>query len=90
MGIYYPFISDAPTSNFDPETTHKYLLGIKDIFGQTIIMTKDVEIDGQAYIDLLSQHNVSRIYELQSQLYCEGKTNNPELNEVSTIVSIMK
>ncbi len=90
MGIYYPFISDAPTSNFDPETTHKYLLGIKDIFGQTIIMTKDVEIDGQAYIDLLSQHNVSRIYELQSQLYCEGKTNNPELNEVSTIVSIKK
>ncbi len=89
MGIYYPFISDAPTSNFDPETTHKYLLGIKDIFGQTIIMTKDVEIDGQAYKDLLSQHNVSRIYELQSQLYCEAETD-PELNEVSTVVAIKK
>lgn len=89
MGIYYPFISDAPTSNFDPETTHKYLLGIKDIFGQTIIMTKDVEIDGPAYMDLLSQANVSRIYELQSYLYCEGVTD-PELNEVSTIVAAKK
>ena len=89
MGIYYPFISDAPTSNFDPETTHKYLLGIKDIFGQTIIMTKDVEIDGPAYMDLLSQRNVSRIYELQSYLYCEGITD-PELNEVSTIVEAKK
>ncbi len=89
MGIYYPFISDAPTSNFDPETTHKYLLGIKDIFGQTIIMTKDVEIDGPAYMDLLSQRNVSRIYELQSNLYREGVTD-PELNEVSTIVEAKK
>ena len=89
MGIYYPFISDAPTSNFDPETTHKYLLGIKDIFGQTIIMTKDVEIDGPAYMDLISQPNVSRIYELQSHLYCEG-TTDPELNEVSTIVEAKK
>ena len=89
MGIYYPFISDAPTSNFDPETTHKYLLGIKDIFGQTIIMTKDVEIDGEAYNDLLSQHNVSKIYELQSQLYCDGD-KDPDLNEVSTIVDPKK
>ena len=38
IGTYYPFISDAPTSSFDPSTTHKYLLGIKDIFHQTIIM----------------------------------------------------
>lgn len=38
MGIYYPFISDAPTSSFDLETTHKYLLGIKDIFEQSIIL----------------------------------------------------
>ena len=38
MGIYYPFISDAPTSSFDLETTHKYLLGIKDIFEQSIKM----------------------------------------------------
>lgn len=89
MEIYYPFISDAPTSNFDPETTHKYLLGIKDIFNQTIIMTKDVEIDGPAYKDLLEQHNVSRIYELQSKLYRDDLTD-PELNEVSTIVDIKK
>lgn len=89
MNIYYPFISDAPTSNFDPETTHKYLLGIKDIFSQSIIMTKDVEVDGQAYEDLLGQENVSRIYELQSYVYCDG-TADPELNEVSTIVEPLK
>lgn len=75
--------------NFDPETTHKYLLGIKDIFSQSIIMTKDVEVDGQAYEDLLGQENVSRIYELQSYVYCDG-TADPELNEVSTIVEPLK
>lgn len=47
MGIYYPFISDAPTSSFDLETTHKYLLGIKDIFRQSIILTKDVDIESE-------------------------------------------
>ena len=52
-------------------------------------MTKDVAIDGPAYMDLLSQANVSRIYELQSYLYCEGVTD-PELNEVSTIVAAKK
>ena len=45
MGTYYPFISDAPTSSFDLETTHKYLLGIKDIFGQSIVLTKDVDLE---------------------------------------------
>lgn len=86
MGIYYPFISDAPTSSFDKETTHKYLLGVKDIFGQCIIMTKDVDIDGPLYKDLISQPNVSRVYLLESEKTCEeGKT--PERHEVSTIVT---
>lgn len=86
MGIYYPFISDAPTSSFDKETTHKYLLGVKDIFGQCIIMTKDVDIDDPMYKDLISQPNVSRVYLLESEKTCEeGKT--PERHEVSTIVT---
>ena len=55
MGIYYPFISDAPTSSFDLETTHKYLLGIKDIFEQSIILTKDVDLASDKYIDLRNQ-----------------------------------
>lgn len=86
MGIYYPFISDAPTSSFDKETTHKYLMGVKDIFNQCIIMTKDVDLDSPMYKELISQANVARVYLLESEVTCEtGKT--PERHEVSTIVT---
>lgn len=85
MNIYYPFISDAPTSSFDPETTHKYLLGIKDMFVQSIIMTKDIDIESPKYLDLISQGNVSKVYSLRSHLYCD-EGNEPKLNEVSTEV----
>ena len=89
LGIFYPFISDAPTSSFDLPTTHKYLLGIKDIFGQTIIMTKDVDVESDNYKELVNQKNVSRVYILNSQLYCaEDKT--PELHEVSTRIEQLK
>ena len=89
LGIYYPFISDAPTSSFDPETTHKYLIGIKDIFEQTIIITKDVEIDSENYKDIYNASNVSRIYNLESKLYCT-ETQDPEIFEVSTNIVRMK
>ena len=86
MGIYSPFISDAPTSSFDKETTHKYLMGVKDIFNQCIIMTKDVDLDSPMYKELISQANVARVYLLESEVTCEtGKT--PERHEVSTIVT---
>ena len=88
MGTYYPFISDAPTSSFDIETTHKYLLGIKDIFGQSIVMTKDVDLESDMYNDLINQRNVSRIYLLESELYCEGK--EPDLHEVATKVKMVR
>lgn len=89
VGTYYPFISDAPTSSFDTETTHKYLLGIKDIFGQSIIMTKDVDVDSEHYNDLFNQPNVSKIYLLESALYCNEGVE-PQLYEVSTKVSPKK
>ena len=88
MGIYYPFISDAPTSSFDLETTHKYLLGIKDIFEQSIILTKDIDLDSDKYADLRSQSNVSRIYNLESDIY-SGDANRGQ-HEVSTKVIILK
>lgn len=89
IGTFYPFISDAPTSSFDPETTHKYLRGIKDIFEQTIIITKDVELDSNNYKDLFNQHNVSRIYSLDSEIH--GNPNGtPEIFEVSTHVERKK
>lgn len=89
LGTYYPFISDAPTSSFDPETTHKYLIGIKDIFEQTIIITKDVEIDSDNYNDIFNAVNVSRIYNLESKLYCSDE-RDPEIFEVSTNIVRMK
>lgn len=88
MGIYYPFISDAPTSSFDLETTHKYLLGIKDIFEQSIILTKDVDLDSDKYADLRSQSNVSKIYNLESEIY-SGDSNRGQ-HEVSTKVIMLK
>lgn len=88
MSIYYPFISDAPTSSFDLETTHKYLLGIKDIFGQSIVLTKDVDLESDKYIDLQNQSNVSRIYNLESKIY-SGDANRGQ-HEVSTQIKILK
>jgi len=88
MGIYYPFISDAPTSSFDLETTHKYLLGIKDIFGQSIILTKDVDLESDKYLDLQSQSNVSRIYNLESRIYSGGSDRGQ--HEVSTRITTLK
>lgn len=89
IGTYYPFISDAPTSSFDPSTTHKYLLGIKDIFHQTIIMTKDVEIGSDKYNDLIKQDKVSRVFQLDTQSY-RSDSKKPEIWEVSTIVKSLK
>lgn len=88
MGTYYPFISDAPTSSFDLETTHKYLLGIKDIFGQSIILTKDVDLASDKYMDLVNQRNVSRIYRLESEIYSGGFDRGQ--HEVSTKVIVLK
>lgn len=89
IGTYYPFISDAPTSSFDPSTTHKYLMGIKDIFHQTIIMTKDVEIGSDKYNDLVKQDKISRVFQLDTQSY-RSDNKKPEIWEVSTIVKSLK
>ena len=89
IGTYYPFISDAPTSSFDPDTTHKYLMGIKDIFGQSIIMTKDVVIDSDNYKELFNDKKISRIFLLTSNTF--GKTDGePQINEVATKVERLK
>jgi DNA sulfur modification protein DndD len=89
IGTYYPFISDAPTSSFDPDTTHKYLMGIKDIFGQSIIMTKDVVIDSDNYMELFNDKNISRIFLLTSNTF--GKADGePQINEVATKVERLK
>lgn len=85
---YYPFISDAPTSSFDLETTYKYLLGIKDVFGQSIILTKDVDLESDKYTELLNQQKVSRIYNLTSNIYSGDEDIGQ--HEVSTKVVTLK
>lgn len=89
MNTFYPFISDAPTSSFDPSTTHKYLLGVKDIFGQSIILTKDVEIGSENYDDIFKQKKISRIYHLTSDIYTSSE-DELESYEVSTKVNRLK
>ena len=88
VGVFYPFISDAPTSNFDPLSSIYYMMGIKDIFQQSIIMTKDLVPESEEYNQLVNSSNVGRIYELQSQLYRD--TEDPGLNEVSTVINFLK
>lgn len=64
------------------------MMGIKDIFQQSIIMTKDLVPETEEYNRLVTSSNVGRIYELQSQLYCESE--DPKLNEVSTVIKYLK
>ena len=89
LDIYYPFISDAPTSSFDAITTKNYLLGIKDIFKQSIIMTKDVEKDSEDYYMLYNQPKISKIYILESARYCK-ENEDPLIHEVSTKTNNVK
>ncbi len=89
LDTYYPFISDAPTSSFDLSTTHKYLMGIKDIFSQTIIMTKDVEIGSDKYNEIINEEKVSRVYQLATKSYRKDD-QKPEIWEVSTIINPLK
>ena len=89
LGIYYPFISDAPTSNFDPQTTHRYLMGIKDIFGQSIIMTKDVELNSKNYEELLNDSKISRIYTLSSHIHTD-ESREYGRHEVTTDITRLK
>lgn len=95
LGIYYPFISDAPTSNFDSVTTKNYMMGIKEIFEQSIIMTKDVDIDGEIYKQMMNDDHVATIYELRSKTKFDNDTSlllslNPELHQVSTEIVSLK
>ncbi len=90
LNVYYPFISDAPTSNFDLETSQSYLFAIKDMFEQTIIMTKDVDITNKWFLDLKLSNNVGKIYRLDSELF-DSVVGEPAIHEVATkIIDIKK
>ena len=64
-------------------------MGIKDIFDQSIIMTKDVVIDSDNYKELYNDKKISRIFLLTSNTF--GKTEGePQINEVATKVERLK
>lgn len=88
LDVHYPFISDAPTSDFDRETSFNYLLGVKEVFKQSIIMTKDVDIDSDFYNMLERDSKVSRIYELVSDV--TSPNDDPKIYEVSTVINPLK
>lgn len=52
-------------------------------------MTKDVDVNSDSYQDLSTQSNISRIFMLDSQLYCP-ENHEPELHEVSTNVKRLR
>jgi DNA sulfur modification protein DndD len=89
LNVYYPFISDAPTSNFDLETSQSYLFAIKDMYEQTIIMTKDVDINNKWFLDLKLSSNVAKIYKLESDLF-DSTSIEPAIHEVATKISLIK
>lgn len=91
MDTYYPFITDAPSSSFDLATTHKYLVGMQDIFHQSIILTKDVEVGSDKYKDLYSQPKITQIFHLESNIFpeAEGK-EEPGIHEVATKITRLK
>ena len=86
QGVYYPFIADAPTSDLDTVSTHKYLLGIQDVFKQSIIMTKEIRVGTKECKDLLEQDNITRVYEIEHK---DGGAN-PERHEVYSILRRIK
>lgn len=89
LNMYYPFISDAPTSNYDLETSQSYLFAIKDMFEQTIIMTKDVDENNKWFLDLKLSDNVGRIYRLDSELF-DSVDENPDIHQIATKIKNIK
>lgn len=89
LNVYYPFISDAPTSNFDLETSQSYLFAIKDMYEQTIIMTKDVDVSNEWFLDLKFSNNVATIYQLDSELF-DVVGQEPKIYEVATKIIDIK
>jgi DNA sulfur modification protein DndD len=57
----YPFITDAPTSDFDADLTKQFLSSVSDSFQQSIIILKDAIRDLDFY---KTQKNVNSIYVL--------------------------
>ena len=86
QGVYYPFVTDAPTSNLDTESTFKYIMGIQDVFKQSVIMTNQIKVGTEEYQTLLKQSKVSHVYKIEQ---VDGG-DKPERYEVYSVLNQVK
>lgn len=86
QGVYYPFVTDAPTSNLDTESTFKYIMGIQDVFKQSVIMTNQIRVGTEEYQTLLEQSKMSRVYKIEQ---VDGG-DKPERYEVYSVLNQVK
>ena len=87
MGVYYPFITDAPTSDFDRDAAFRYLYGLKDIFKQSIVITKDVEPNTEEFHNLANENRITRIYYLDSVTYGDDTGRR---DQISSVIKTLK
>ena len=62
-GIHFPFITDAPSSSFDIETTIAYTSALPDLFKQCIIISKD--FDKESIESLKNSKDINSIFKLE-------------------------
>jgi len=62
-GIHFPFITDAPSSSFDMETTIAYTSALPNLFDQCIIISKD--FDEESIDSLSSSKDIKSIFKLE-------------------------
>lgn len=62
-GIHFPFITDAPSSSFDMETTIAYTSALPKLFNQCIIISKD--FDDKSIDSLKKSKDIKSIFNLK-------------------------
>ncbi|HLS71258.1 MAG TPA: AAA family ATPase [Chitinophagaceae bacterium] len=83
----YPLITDAPTSDLDPDNTYNLTVNLKDSFEQMIIMSKDYSNMGDDELkQLIEDANVSHFYDIQNIKIDENLGNNRD-NKKSIIIN---
>ena len=85
-GIPYPFITDAPTSDLDDETTIAYLKSLATTFSQSIIITKDVSKFRLS--EIVKEKEVKVIYELNTYTDRKGDERLKQYEAYSVVKKI--
>ena len=89
LGVQYPYVNDAPTSMFDVNSSFSYLMGAKDIYQQSIIMTKDIDLKDASFNLIKNEKNISQIFILES-VRSGSNDDFPQPHEVFTKINRLK